>query len=295
MNSDLIRKILREEAEMSEMGISIKKVKQFQPSNYLIQTLKNKEKEILKKNKLKIKIEECDNLYEKLNQKLKNISWQEIQLYEKEKFIMVRFPTDIRSDIRLIAKMYDKINNLGQENLLKYKTKIETIYLDFSEQEIDRIYFYLDEPKNRTHFPAGLPPSLLGYNLGYKLYRKLLNYLGFIQSAQNATEEIHNIYLKLSQLPDVDSIFYKEMVLLIEKDLDVETTREIVRNSILQYYIENYRYDKKLRLSRDILLSSNLMSKIGHSNFNRMIDDEIKNVLNPNKIPFKGLGHKVRR
>lgn len=192
--------------------------------------------------------------------------------------------------------MYYKIDNLGQENLLKYKTKIETLYLDFSEQEIDRIYFYLDEPKNRTHFPGGLPPSLLGYNLGYKLYRKLLNYLGFIQSAVNATQEIQNIYLKLSQEPDVYSIFYKEMVLLIEKDLDVETTREIVRNSILQYYTEISSYtNKKLRPSRDILLSSNLMSKIGHSNFNRMIDDEIKNILDPNKIPFKGLGHKVRR
>lgn len=49
MNSDLIRKILREEAEMSEMGISIKKVKQFQPSNYLIQTLKKKRKRKFKK------------------------------------------------------------------------------------------------------------------------------------------------------------------------------------------------------------------------------------------------------
>ena len=36
---DLIRKVLREDAEMTEMGISLGKIKASQPKNYLVKSL----------------------------------------------------------------------------------------------------------------------------------------------------------------------------------------------------------------------------------------------------------------
>jgi len=46
---DLIKKILKEEAEMTEMGISLSKLTASQPKNYLVRSLIKKEKSAEKK------------------------------------------------------------------------------------------------------------------------------------------------------------------------------------------------------------------------------------------------------
>jgi hypothetical protein len=40
---NIIRRILQEEAEMKEMGMKLNKLQQLQPSNYLLQSLKQKQ------------------------------------------------------------------------------------------------------------------------------------------------------------------------------------------------------------------------------------------------------------
>jgi hypothetical protein len=50
---DLIKKIIREEAEVKEMGLSMRKVRASQPKNYLVKSLIDKEKSEESRSELK--------------------------------------------------------------------------------------------------------------------------------------------------------------------------------------------------------------------------------------------------
>ena len=56
----------------------------------------------------------------------------------------------------------------------------------------DAIYFETNGPDSfqRSHFPNdGIPPALRGTGLGYKLYRTLLKYAGYISSNSSGSSE----------------------------------------------------------------------------------------------------------
>lgn len=62
-------------------------------------------------------------------------------------------------------------------------------------------------PLNRVHFQTGLPESLKGIGLGYKLYKALIYHLGWGCSEQNATPEAQKVWEKL--FTDADIIAFR--------------------------------------------------------------------------------------
>jgi hypothetical protein len=100
---DLIRKVLREDAEMTEMGISLGKIKASQPKNYLVKALASKEKEAQSKNELKKISQKANELYSDIDKDLKNLDWQEISFIEQKEFFYFELPISIK---RKIVKFY---------------------------------------------------------------------------------------------------------------------------------------------------------------------------------------------
>ena len=86
---DLIKKILKEETEVKEMGISMRKVRASQPKNYLVKSLIDKEKSEESRSELKKMVKKCNNLYSEIDNELRNLKWEDINFYEPNKFFYV--------------------------------------------------------------------------------------------------------------------------------------------------------------------------------------------------------------
>jgi hypothetical protein len=225
---DIIKKVLKEESEVKEMGLNLNKVRYSQPSNYLIKSLIKKEKGDELKNELKKMTQKCNDLYSKINTDLKNIKWEDIEFSEKGKFLYVMLPKRITNKMKDLTELYEELNNNYYTVGLNPVNKISQMAADYKEFIVTIwIYMYTDQPRNRTHFPKGLPKSLLGYNIGVKIYRSLLNKLGFIQSEKDATSDVQEVYRKLLQMPDVNAVIYNDSVLLIEDGLPKEKVIDI--------------------------------------------------------------------
>jgi hypothetical protein len=288
---DLIKKILREETEMTEMGINLGKIKASQPKNYLVKSLKDKERSTKKKNELKKISEKCNSLYSQIDNELKNIRWQDISFTESDKFFYAQLPSKIKDKIKKLSSLYNELVSNDYTSALNPLDRIETMYYDYEDYiKDDEIYLYIDEPRNRTHFPSGLPNSLLGYNLGFKIYRKLLNVLGFMQSEENATREVQEVYRKLLQLPDVNCVIYNDLVLLIEDGLPKSKVIDIVSDSIYERYL-THPTSKKLVLNRSIIVNTKLMRIIGETRLLNLMDELFYSAKEGNKTPFEKLGY----
>lgn len=290
---DLIRKVLMEEAEMSEMGISLGKIKSSQPKNYLVKALASKEKKAQSRNELKKMAQKANELYSEIDNDLKNINWQEITFEQDKEFFYFVLSSSIKRKMEKLCSIYYELVNNDYTSSLSSEEKIGTMCADYETIiSSDHIYLYIDEPRNRTHFPQGLPSSLLGYNLGFKLYRKLLNILGFMISEQNATAEVQGIYRKLIQLPDINCVIYKDSVLVMEDDLPKDKVIEIVAESIYERYFEA-KSQKKLVLNRSILVNSKLLRVIGETRLLNMMDELFYLAKDGEKIPFETVGYKT--
>ena len=77
---NIIRRILQEEAEMKEMGMKLNKLQQLQPSNYLLQSLKQKQSRssITKSERAKSDAQQLNSLVPELYQSLKHLDWTQI-------------------------------------------------------------------------------------------------------------------------------------------------------------------------------------------------------------------------
>jgi hypothetical protein len=291
---DLIKKILREETEMTEMGVSLSKVRASQPKNYLVKSLKIKEKGAKKRNELKKLSEKCNLLYSQINDDLKNLRWEDISFKEHNKFFYVVLPSKIKDKIKMLSSLYYKLVTYDYLTMLNPLDKIEQLYYDYPDYiKDDYMYIYIDEPRNRTHFPKGLPKSLLGYNLGFKIYRKLLNKIGFMQSEENATREVQDVYRKLLQLPDVNCVIYDDLVLLIEGGLPKSKVIDIVSDSIYERYLTRPT-SRKLVLNRSIIVNTKLIRIIGETRLLDMMDELFYSAKGGNKTPFENLGYKTK-
>ena len=81
---DLIKKILKEETEVKEMGISMRKVRASQPKNYLVKSLIDKEKSEESRSELKKMVKKCNNLYSEIDNELRNLKWEDINKIDEE-------------------------------------------------------------------------------------------------------------------------------------------------------------------------------------------------------------------
>ena len=191
--------------------------------------------------------------------------------------------------MRRLADFYGELVENDYTNLVSPREKIEQFYDDYFDfLEDDFIYTYVDAPRNRTHFPKGLPKTLLGYNIGIKIYKQMLNTLGFIQSEPNATKEVQAIYRKLIESPDVNCVIYKDLVLLIKKSLTKDEKIKIVGESIFERY-QNRPTSRKLVINQSIVLDSNLMKEIGEKRLQSMIDDIYYYSKENFRVPFEDM------
>ena len=286
---DLIFKLLREEAEMAEMGIKVSRLKSLQPKQYLVKTTKKEQKAAEEKKRLKTITEKVNELYSQITDDLKNLNWEDISLFQKGMFYHVILPSKIKTKMRRLADFYGELVENDYTNLISPKEKIEQFYDDYFDfLEDDFIYTYVDAPRNRTHFPKGLPKTLLGYNIGIKIYKQMLNTLGFIQSEPNATKEVQAIYRKLIESPDVNCVIYKDLVLLMKKSLTKDEKIKIVGESIFERY-QTRPTSKRLVINQSIVLDSNLMREIGEKRLQGMIDDIYYYSKENFRVPFENM------
>jgi len=287
----LIQQILRENAEVKEMGINIEKIKASQPKNYLVKSLKKRQKISKEKEEAKKEIQTINKLYPQIVEGLTNIKWEDIELHEHNNFFYIIFPKKLEKKMEKLRDSYGELLEVQYFVGLKEETKVTQLYEDFTKfVEPIYIYMYLDYPRNRTHFPKGLPKSFLGYNLGAKIYRKLLNTVKFIQSEENATSDVQEIYRKLMKMPDVNTIVYKDQTLLIEDGIPKNQVIEIVSDSIYERYL-NRPNAKKLVLNRSIIVNSKLLRIVGENRLLNMMYEYYYSAKEGNKIPFETLGY----
>ena len=290
---DLIKKILREESEVTEMGLSMSKLKAAQPKNYLVRSLKDREKTADLKKQMKEATQKCNTLYSDITQELKKIKWQDIILEEHGGFFYFMLPKKITDKMFQMCENYDELEINNSLNGLTSPEKMKQMCSDYNKFIYRAyIYLYLDYPRNRTHFPQGLPKSLLGYNLGVKIYRKILSKAKFIQSERNASKDAQEMYRKLMQMPDVNVVAYPNSVLLIEDGLPKDEVIDILTESIYLYY-QMYP-SRKLILNKTILLSSKLLKLIGESNFLNMLYELFYYSKKADRDAFEHLGYKIK-
>jgi len=291
---DIIKKILKEESEVKEMGLNLNKVRYSQPSNYLIKSLIKKEKGEELKNELKKMTQKCNDLYSKINTDLKNIKWEDIEFSEKGKFLYVMLLKRITNKMKDLTELYEELNNNYYTVGLNPVNKISQMAADYKEFIVTIwIYMYTDQPRNRTHFPKGLPKSLLGYNIGVKIYRSLLNKLGFIQSEKDATSDVQEVYRKLLQMPDVNAVIYNDSVLLIEDGLPKEKVIDIVTDSIYERYLTGSN-KRKLVLNRNIIVNTKLLRIIGETKLLNLMYELFYTAKKEYREPFETIGYRSR-
>jgi hypothetical protein len=291
---DIIKKVLKEESEVKEMGLNLNKVRYSQPSNYLIKSLIKKEKGDELKNELKKMTQKCNDLYSKINTDLKNIKWEDIEFSEKGKFLYVMLPKRITNKMKDLTELYEELNNNYYTVGLNPVNKISQMAADYKEFIVTIwIYMYTDQPRNRTHFPKGLPKSLLGYNIGVKIYRSLLNKLGFIQSEKDATSDVQEVYRKLLQMPDVNAVIYNDSVLLIEDGLPKEKVIDIVTDSIYERYLTGSN-KRKLVLNRNIIVNTKLLRIIGETKLLNLMYELFYTAKKEYREPFETIGYRSK-
>ena len=291
---DLIKKILKEESEVKEMGVSLNKVRYSQPKNYLIKSLIKREKGEDLRNELKKMTQKCNDLYSKIDDELKNLRWEDIKFHEENKFLYVILPLRITKKMKDLNQLFEGLSENNYLNGLNPLNKITQMSHDYTEYiQSPWIYMYTDEPRNRTHFPNGLPKSLLGYNIGVKIYRRLLNKLGFIQSEENATKEVQEVYRRLLQMTDVNAVIYKDSVLLIEDGLPKTKVIDIVTDSIYERYLTKAN-TRKLILNRTIIVSSKLLKLIGETRLLNLMYELFYTAKKEEREPFETIGYRQR-
>jgi hypothetical protein len=268
------------------------KLRASQPKNYLVKSLIDKEKSEESRSELKKMVKKCNNLYSEIDSELRNIKWEDINFYEPNKFFYVMLPKNITNKMKEMTELYEELNKNGYTNGLNPLSKIAQMAADYREFiETIWIYMYTDQPRNRTHFPVGLPKSLLGYNLGVKIYRSLLHKLGFIQSAENATNAVQEVFRRLLEMPDINAVVYDDSVLLIEDGLPKSKVIEIVTDSIYERYLTK-KNRRKLVLNRSIIVSSKLLKLIGETRLLNMMYELFYTAKKENREPFEKIGYK---
>ena len=291
---DIIKKVLKEESEVKEMGLNLNKVRYSQPSNYLIKSLIKKEKGEELRNELKKMTQKCNDLYSKINTDLKDIKWEDIEFSEKGKFLYVILPKRITNKMKDLTELYEELSDNFYTVGLNPINKISQMAADYKEFIVTIwIYMYTDQPRNRTHFPKGLPKSLLGYNIGVKIYRSLLNKLGFIQSEKDATSEVQEVYRKLLQMPDVNAVIYNDSVLLIEDGLPKEKVIDIVTDSIYERYLTGSN-KRKLVLNRNIIVNTKLLRIIGETKLLNLMYELFYTAKKEYREPFETIGYRSK-
>ena len=118
-----------------------------------------------------------------LRKALRTVSRSDIQMEKPQgsRYYYPKFP-------REIVDLLTEIKSVNESRMRNDFGMWRDVYPDGSSA----IHFATDSPSDfqRSHFPdGGIPASLRGINLGYKLYRALLAAAGYISSNPSGTRE----------------------------------------------------------------------------------------------------------
>lgn len=281
----LIKKILKEGTDdrTSFMGMRFDRLKSLQPTNYLVKSLKDKE-QALKTKEMGVwatqmvdeVINEYDTVYENIKELLTYLDYNDISfkkvMQPKMPVFYVKLPKYINDEFKKLKKIKSRLDDL----ITQLESDVDSDSLEPSNmlrewEELfapgyrgQGVYLYLD-PGNRTHFPIGLPKSFQGYNLGYKIYRRLLNTLTYMQSSANATREVQNIYRALLKESDVNCVIIENSVLLLKKELSINKKMNVIYDFIYNSYL-SLRKKEPYTINKDVILDSDLSKAIGQRN-----------------------------
>lgn len=281
---DIIKKILQE-SEMTEMGMKIGKLKSIQPQNYLIKSLKDKEKTL--KVKEKEWVLQLNNLYQEIVQDLKNLQWHEIRFQKVNEHFFILLPGYIKTKMKKLYSLHEKVEHGFYKHLIDPKYKIDQMARDYRMHIRDNnMNMYTETERHRTHFPEGLPYSLLGFNLGFKIYRKLVNDLRFIQSEDNASTDVQNVYRQLIEQTDLNCVVTKTSVLIIRRDIPKEEKINIVSEYIYEKY-HNSSSNRPLIVNRDLVLDGPLLRELGENKVQRLSKELLDFSKKSTRDPFK--------
>ena len=266
ITDSLIKKILREESEMKEMGVKVSRLAKLQPKNYLVQRTKQAQKATKEKDKFL----PYQELFLEALSEIQNIRWEDLILKPRRNdkvHFDVYFPKDIEKKLKESFKFKKKDTMHGQ-------SKWDKRFYDFISDNVNskhNINIYMEENRNRTHFPDGVPNWMLGLGVGLKVYRKLLSIVGFFQSSEGASADVQKLYSNLIQRSDVNCALTKERSLLIDASLDKERKLKILGEFILEQY-EDKAFKGKVTLNKQIVIDSSLSNQMGREKLQKFID-----------------------
>ena len=177
----------------------------------------------------------------------KNLTPDDIRWVENDRKTQApRFP---HHDSNYYAKFPDEIQ--------EYINELKSVkYASGSLWEF-AIYVDIRDGLNRLHFD-GLPNEFRGLGLGFKMYKSLINYLGYASSADNATVDAQRVWLKLLNDDEFNSILIRGRVLIMRKDLDPNTKENLVNRFVNEYFVDVELTDNK----KDILIDTELLNII---------------------------------
>ena len=256
-----VKKILKEESEIKERGISISRLEKLQPTGYLTQRVKS-----LKKEKMSsLKEKENLNRFLQIIDNIKNIDYQELKLDRSGDTFFLKLPSEYERELK---KLYKYFNNVGGN----VKNERVGEFTSSSDDGLPDVTISIEDKRNRTHFVGGLPSWLKGLNLGYKIYRKLVSILGFMQSADNASRAVQKIYSDLVQDKGLNCAVAKENVLLIEKTLNTRKKAEILGEFIYEILEEKEPRRRKMVIDKDLVIDSELINQLGRKKIEDLIE-----------------------
>ena len=122
---ETIIKILRETAEIGEMGIKPGRLKALLPKQYLVKTTKKEQKASEEKQRLKSIVDKVNDLFSQISNDLKNLQWEDIMLVPDGVFFYIALPTKIKTKMRRLADFYGELVENDYTNLVSPREKIE--------------------------------------------------------------------------------------------------------------------------------------------------------------------------
>jgi hypothetical protein len=193
MKSELHK--LLTESQMNEMGI--RRVERLSGSHIGRERQQSIDYAATRANQPQVR--SYEEVASELRKALRNVRRVDIQMEKPggSRYYYPKFP-------REIVVLLEEIKNINESRMQNDFGKWRDVYPDRDSA----IHFATDSPSDfqRSHFPdGGIPASLRGIGLGYKLYRALLAAAGYISSNPSGTREKDKAWgslLSYKQNPD---------------------------------------------------------------------------------------------
>lgn len=144
----------------------------------------------------------------------------------KDIFYNVAKAKEIISNVKwedlTVKSISDKFYRIYLPDFVYTQLRKSNIYFDYVEFKVEDVDLY-----NRVH-TTGIPDKLKGIGLGYKCYKALTKYLGWISSQADASVDAVNVWKKLIRDNDFYSAVSNNSVVIIDKDINKEKIKDIL-------------------------------------------------------------------